>query len=135
MSVVRLLWQSINHVVALFSFSFQAVLCVSGERGGNRSAGGDGEGPITGPRSPPRPQRRCEVVTDAIEGVPDTACAELRFFCNYWPGLRKSAVLPTCYKLNPLDFFTYLSRVFILERPPITATTSTLTGPPYPPPP
>lgn len=54
-------------------------------------------------------------MTRAIDSVPDTCCAEIRFFCDYWLGLRDNAPLPTCAKLDPLDFFTYLSRVFILE--------------------
>src|SRR3546814_9887157 len=89
---------------------------------------GRGRSPGQGLR---RPQRRCEVVTDAIQGVPDTACAEIRFFCNYWLGLRKSALLPTCDKLDPLDFFTYLSRVFILEGHTITDLRVRLAGPVY----
>jgi len=50
-----------------------------------------------------------------IVGVPDTACAEVRFFCDYWLGLKGEAPLPPCERLDPLDFFSYLSRVFIAE--------------------
>lgn len=55
------------------------------------------------------------VAKAVLEGVPDTACAEVTFFCEYWRGLTGGAPLPPCEKLDPLDFFTYLSRVFILE--------------------
>jgi hypothetical protein len=50
-----------------------------------------------------------------LEGVPDTACAEVRFFCDYWARLKGTATVPACDRLDPLDFFQYLSRVFILE--------------------
>lgn len=55
------------------------------------------------------------MIETALEGVPDTACAEVRFFCDYWLGLKGDAPMPPCELLDPLDFFTYLSRVFILE--------------------
>ena len=55
------------------------------------------------------------MVKTAIEGIPDTACAEVHFFYEYWLGLKGDRLLPPCDKLDPLDFFTYLSRVFILE--------------------
>lgn len=51
----------------------------------------------------------------ALEGVPDTACAEVRFFCDYWLKLKGDAELPSCKVLDPLDFFIHLSRVFIAE--------------------
>ena len=52
----------------------------------------------------------------ALEGIiPDTACAEVRFFCDYWLSKKGQALLPSCEVLDPLDFFHYLSRVFILE--------------------
>ncbi|GAB4368661.1 MAG: hypothetical protein Kow00114_28010 [Kiloniellaceae bacterium] len=55
------------------------------------------------------------MVTFALEGIPDTACAEVRYFCDYWLKLKGDAPLPSCDVLDPLDFFQYLSRVFILE--------------------
>jgi hypothetical protein len=55
------------------------------------------------------------VVETALDEVPDTACEEVRFFCDYWLGLKGDAALPSCESLDPLDFFTYASRVFILE--------------------
>ncbi len=55
------------------------------------------------------------MVEIALEGVPDTACEEVRFFCDYWLGLKGDKPLPSCEQLDPLDFFTYSSRVFILE--------------------
>lgn len=55
------------------------------------------------------------MVKIALEGIPDTACAEVRFFCDYWLGLKGDAPLPPCNLLDPLDFFIYLSRVFIVE--------------------
>jgi hypothetical protein len=51
----------------------------------------------------------------ALEGVPETACAEIHFFCDYWLRLKGDAELPTCDVLDPLDFFSYLSRVYIAE--------------------
>lgn len=67
------------------------------------------------PQSRLRQRKRGGLVKFALEGIPDTACAEVRFFCDYWLGLKKDLPLPTCEVLDPLDFFTYLSRVFILE--------------------
>ncbi|MEQ8355201.1 MAG: PAS domain-containing protein [Kiloniellaceae bacterium] len=55
------------------------------------------------------------MVEIALKGVPDTACKEVRFFCDYWLGLKAEAPLPPCELLDPLDFFSYASRVFILE--------------------
>jgi hypothetical protein len=55
------------------------------------------------------------VVKTALDGVPDTACREVRFFCDYWLGLKGEARVPSCEDLDPLDFFIYLSRVFIIE--------------------
>ena len=55
------------------------------------------------------------MVSVALEGVPDAACAEVRYFCEYWQKLKGSDLLPSCDVLDPLDFFTYVSRVFILE--------------------
>ncbi len=55
------------------------------------------------------------MVKIALEEIPDTACEEVRFFCDYWLGLKGDAQLPSCDVLDPLDFFTYLSRVFIVE--------------------
>src|SRR3546814_10344298 len=56
-----------------------------------------------------------DLIKAALEGVPDNACAEVLYFCDYWLGLKGDGPLPPCEKLDPLDFFTYLSRVFILE--------------------
>ncbi|GAB4393912.1 MAG: hypothetical protein Tsb0032_15130 [Kiloniellaceae bacterium] len=55
------------------------------------------------------------MVKIALEGIPDTACEEVRFFCDYWLRSKGDAPLPSCEVLDPLDFFTYLSRVFIVE--------------------
>lgn len=55
------------------------------------------------------------VVKIALEDIPDTACEEVRFFCDYWLRLKGTADLPSCDVLDPLDFFNYLSRVFIVE--------------------
>jgi hypothetical protein len=55
------------------------------------------------------------LVKAEIEGIPETACKEIRFFCDYWLGLKGDADLPSCQVLDPLDFFSYLSLVFIAE--------------------
>ena len=65
------------------------------------------------PQSPR--QKWGQVVEAALDGVPDTACKEVRFFCDYWLSLKGEKPLPPCDRLDPLDFFSYLSRVFILE--------------------
>jgi hypothetical protein len=54
-------------------------------------------------------------VTTALKQIPDTACDEVHFFGDYWLGLKGDAFMPPCERLDPLDFFHYLSRVFILE--------------------
>ena len=51
----------------------------------------------------------------ALEGIPDKVCTEVSFFCDYWQRLKGEAFLPSCATLDPLDFFVYLSRVFIAE--------------------
>jgi len=51
----------------------------------------------------------------ALDHIPDTACDEVRFFCDYWQGLKTGEPIPSCERLDPLDFFQYLSRVFILQ--------------------
>ena len=66
-------------------------------------------------QAPTPQQKRGLVVETALESVPDTVCAEVRFFCDYWLDLKKDSHLPPCERLDPLDFFNYLSRVFILE--------------------
>src|SRR3546814_981829 len=63
----------------------------------------------------PQQRRWGDLIKAALEGVPDNACAEVLYFCDYWLGLKGDGPLPPCEKLDPLDFFTYLSRVFILE--------------------
>jgi hypothetical protein len=82
---------------------------------GDTSAAIEAETAVFVPLPPPLRRKRGDLVTAALEGIPDTACAEVRFFCEYWRGLKGDAPLPTCEKLDPLDFFIYLSRVFILE--------------------
>ena len=47
--------------------------------------------------------------------IPDTACAEARFFLDYWLRLKGEAALPDPDLIDPLDFFSHLSRVYILE--------------------
>src|SRR3546814_6861595 len=63
----------------------------------------------------PQQRRWGDLIKAALEGVPDNACAEVLYFCDYWLGLKGDGPLPPCEKLDPLDFFTYLSRVFILR--------------------
>src|SRR3546814_18087984 len=61
-------------------------------------------------------QRRWgDLIKAAIEGVHDNDRAEVLYYCDYRHGLKGDGPLPPCEKLDPLDFFTYLSRVFILE--------------------
>ena len=57
----------------------------------------------------------CRAVTAVSDGVPDTACAEVRFFFDYWLGLKGKDHLPAADHVDPLDFFSHLSRVFIVE--------------------
>jgi len=71
------------------------------------------------------------VVKIALEGIPDTACEEVRFFCDYWLRQKGEAHLPSCEALDPLDFFTYLSRVFIVEGRTIDALQVRLAGTVY----
>jgi hypothetical protein len=47
--------------------------------------------------------------------IPETACNEVRFFCDYWLRLKGEAHLPACDLIDPLDFFRHLSGVFIVE--------------------
>lgn len=55
------------------------------------------------------------MVKAALDVIPDSACEEIFFFRDYWVALKGELSLPPCEKLDPLDFFNYLSRVFILE--------------------
>lgn len=62
----------------------------------------------------PRYEWHC-AVTVVPDGIPDTACEEVRFFHDYWLRLKGGAHLPAGDLVDPLDFFSHLSRVFIVE--------------------
>ncbi len=53
-------------------------------------------------------------MTEAF-GIPEDACEEVGFFLEHWERLKGQADVPPCESLDPLDFFSYLSRVFIAE--------------------
>src|SRR3546814_1687313 len=52
----------------------------------------------------PQQRRWGDLIKAALEGVPDNACAEVLYFCDYWLGLKGDGPLPPCEKLDPLDF-------------------------------
>lgn len=96
-------------------FALQPAIFLRDRQQGDVSAGNKVEDSRGRPR-PPRQRRKWGgLLKTALEGVPETACAEVRFFCDYWLGLKGDALLPSCEQLDPLDFFSYLSRVFIAE--------------------
>ncbi len=47
--------------------------------------------------------------------IPEKACSEVRFFCDYWIRQKGAAHLPASGLIDPLDFFPHLSRIFIAE--------------------
>ena len=70
-------------------------------------------------------------MTAAPDLTPDGACAEVRFFCEYWAGLKGEAHLPACDLIDPVDFSPYLSRVFIVEGRCLEELTVRLAGTVY----
>ena len=96
-------------------FGLQLVICFRGRQQGYVSASNEAENSGAPPHSPRQQRKRGDLLKAALEGIPETACAEVRFFCDYWFGLKGDAPLPSCEQLDPLDFFSYLSRVFIAE--------------------
>ena len=96
-------------------FAFQRVLCFAVRVQGESGAGFRAEKYNATWQSCLRQRKWADLVSFALEGIPDTACAEVRYFCDYWLKLKGDAPLPSCDVLDPLDFFHYLSRVFILE--------------------
>lgn len=113
------------------SFWISAASLFDGQTEGDGSPAGEAGSAVPAPKSLPQQRKRGDVVEAAVDGVPDTACAEVRFFCDYWRGLKGDAPLPSCEKLDPLDFFIYLSRVFILEGQTIDALRVRLAGTVY----
>ncbi len=47
--------------------------------------------------------------------LPDTVDSEVRFFHDYWHRQKGQSKLPSPERVDPLDFFPHLSRVFIVE--------------------
>ena len=85
-----------------------------GSKGSHR---GDSEQrhPRAGLQLPLRQDRGTNLSVGECFKIPDSACKEIHFFLQHWLRLKGAAAMPPCESLDPLDFFSYLSRVFIAE--------------------